>query len=151
MLRRNLKPSWRSGSIKLSMDFLSGKTVKNLCLAVFFIAVGSWYFLQNDEKYLQRKTKHFILLAAISSPVSETQAAYRVREMSSFLRFDVAIQVEIQGKTYMTKNLQKTKAALFPYFIQAQTAHWKEENLNIDLNREEKTAFVSFDTARALQ
>ena len=126
------------------MDFLSPKSRKYLLLALFSILmIWVWYLLQSEEKYLQQQTRHLISLTAVPSPLSKTKAIHRVNKMASLLRFNVSFQGNIQGRTYTTKNLQQIKSFLLSYFIQAQTALWKEEDLNVTLDKKEKTARIS--------
>ena len=124
------------------MNFLNLKIGKYLLLALF-IGGSLWYFLQTDEKYLKKKTKMFISLASFSSPVPQIQAARRVSKISELLRFDVYMEVKVQKKIYKTKNLQQIKSFLLPYFLEAQTAQWKEENLKVKIDEKKKEALVS--------
>ena len=105
-----------------------------------------WYFLQNDAKYLKRKTKELILLASFSSPLSELKTISRINKITALLHFDVLFKAEFQGKEQTAKNLQKVKSFMFPYFLQAQNAEWDAENLIVKLEektKDSKTASVS--------
>ena len=125
------------------MDFLSPKARKYLLLTLPILMIWVWYLLQSDEKYLKKQTRYLISLTAVPSPLSKTKAIHRVNKIASFLRFNVNFQGQIQGRAYTTKNLQQIKSFLLAYFIQAQTALWKEEDLNVTLNEKEKIARIS--------
>lgn len=126
------------------MDFFwkNGKYLLPILITVFFL----WYFLQNDEKYLKRKTKELILLASFSSPLSELKTISRINKITDLLSIDVLLKAEFQEKKRTVKNIQEVKSFLFPYFLQTQNARWDIEHLTVNLEnktKNNKTAFVS--------
>lgn len=125
------------------MEFLNLKIGIYLFLTVL-IGGGLWYFLQNESKYLEKKTGRFISLTSLSGPVSQIQATRRINEMEKLLRFDIHMELKIQKEIYTAGNLQQTKSFFLTYFMEAQSAQWKKENLNVKMNEKENTALVSF-------
>ena len=122
------------------MKFLTWKNGKYL-LVVLFLLAGFWYFLQTEEKYLERKTLYLISLASVPAPVTPS-AMQRINKAASFLRFDVNFEGTFRKKTFKAINLQEIKPFLGIYFKQTQTALWQAEELKVEIKKGAKTGRV---------
>ena len=102
-----------------------------------------WYFLQDSEKYLKRKTKELVQFASFPSPLSELKAISRINKITASLYFDVFLKAEGQGRKLTAKNLQEVKSFLLPYFLQSQNAKWDTEDLIVKLDNPKKNKTAS--------
>lgn len=117
------------------MNFFSPGKYFSLILITLFLL---WHFLQNNEKYLKRKTKELVQFASFPSPLPELKALSRINKITAFLHFDVFLKAEDQGRKWTAKNLQEVKSFLFPYFLQSQNAEWEAEDLTVKLDKPNK-------------
>lgn len=108
---------------------------------VFF--VGKMYF-QNEEQWIQKKTKKLIQLVSSTQQGSEVALLKKASKITRFIHFDVRLKVEYQGSVYARKSLNEVHSLLFLYFKQKISEKLEYGELNIRMSKNNKQADLSF-------
>ena len=102
----------------------------------FFI----WKFFQSPEKHLEKKTKALIKLAEPGGLGSQMQILSQVSKISKHIHFNIQLNAEYEGQTYIARSLNDFRSLMFSYFKYKSGEQLDYKNLRIVVDKKQGTA-----------